>query len=188
MVDCLEDTDPHVRECARHSIVELFSGPGVTDAARADLKKELIKKGVRKTIVDGVLSKLLGGAIGSNFQSHEGSENGDGTHASKNKEYIPPSLALLAKRPPTIGPGGGLDRTTSQSNFKDFQRPSSRAAMVSPPPQMPAENLEIQAVYVVTFYNFQFIQLMEIHRWPQVEIWKMNLQLCTNHLRYYSSL
>ena len=151
MVDCLEDTDPHVRECARHSIVELFSGPGVTDAARADLKKELMKKGVRKTIVDGVLSKLLSGAIGNNPQSHEGSENGDGTITSKNKEYIPPSLALLAKKPQAIGSSGGLTRTLSQSSFKELQRPASRAAMVSPPPQMLTENSEIQAVYVGHF-------------------------------------
>jgi CLIP-associating protein 1/2 len=154
LVGCLEDTDPHVRECARHSIVELFSGPGVTDSARADLKKELMKKGVRKTIVDGVLSKLLAGAIGSNPQSHEGSENSDGANTSKNKEYIPPSLALLAKKPQAIGPGSGLARAVSQPSFKDLQRPASRTAMASPPPQMP-ENLEIQAVYVGHFPTFQ---------------------------------
>ena len=158
LVDCLEDTDPHVRECARHSIVELFSGPGVTDAARADLKKELMKKGVRKTIVDGVLSRLLAGSIGSKPQSREGSENGEGTNPSKNKEYIPPSMTLLAKKPQAIGPGGGLARTISQSSFKELQRPTSRAAMVSPPPQMPAEILEIQAVYVGHFPEFQVHQ------------------------------
>ena len=155
MVDCLEDTDPHVRECARHSVVELFSGPGVTDAARADLKKELTKKGVRKTIVDGVLSKLLSGVAGSNPQSREGSENGDGTNALKNKDYIPPSLALLAKKPQTAGSGSGLARTVNQSNFKELQRPISRAAMASPPPEMPAEILEIQAVYVCHFPESQ---------------------------------
>ena len=159
MVDCLEDTDPHVRECARHSIVELFSGPGVSDAARADLKKELMKKGVRKTIVDGVLSKLLAGSIDNKAQSREGSENGEGVNSSKNKEYIPPSMALLAKKKPqVIGPGGGLARSVSQSSFKEVQRPASRTAMASPPPQMPAEILEIQAVYVGHFPEFQVYQ------------------------------
>ena len=169
LVDCLEDTDPHVRECARHSIVELFSGPGVTDAARADLKKELLKKGVRKTIVDGVLSKLLAAAIVSNPQIHEGSENGEGTDTSKNKEYIPPSMALLAKKPQTIGPGGGQ----SHSSFKDLQRPVSRAAMTSLPPQMSAEILEMHAVYVGHFMSLASLAsllIMEIHRWLQVEI------------------
>ena len=155
LVDCLEDTDPHVRECARHSIVELFSGPGVTDAARADLKKELMKKGVRKTIVDGVLSKLLAGSIGSKPQSREGSENGEGINPSKNKEYLPPSMALLAKKPQATGPCGSLARTVSQSSLKELQRPTSRTAMASPPPEMPAEILEIQAVYVGHFPEFQ---------------------------------
>jgi CLIP-associating protein 1/2 len=155
LVDCLEDTDPHVRECARDSIVELFSGPGVTDAARADLKKELMKKGVRKTIVDGVLSKLL---TGSKPQSREGSENGESTNPLKNKEYIPPSMAILAKKPQTIGPGDGLARTVSQSSFKELRRPASRAAMASPPPQMPAETSEIQAFYVGHFPEFQVYQ------------------------------
>ena len=44
LVDALEDTDSTVRECARQSVVELFTGPGVTDTARADLKKEMAKK------------------------------------------------------------------------------------------------------------------------------------------------
>ena len=65
LIDALEDTDPAVRECARQSVVELFTGPGATDAARADLKKEMTKKGVRKTIVDGVLSKVLSGSAGT---------------------------------------------------------------------------------------------------------------------------
>lgn len=158
LVDCLEDTDQHVRECARHSVVELFSGPGVTDAARADLKKELLKKGVRKTIVDGVLSKLLAGAIGGNSQSHEGSENDEGTNTSKNKEYIPPSMALLAKKHQAIGPGGGLARTVSHSSFKELQRPASRAAVASPPPQMLAENSDLHVVYVGDLSKFQVHQ------------------------------
>lgn len=162
LVDCLEDTDPHVRECARDSIVELFSGPGVTDAARADLKKELMKKGVRKTIVDGVLSKLLAGYIGSKPQSREGSENGEGTNSSKNKEYIPPSMALLANKPQAIRPGDNVARTVNQSSFKELQRPASRATLSSPPPQMPAEILEIQAVYVNHFPTFSSLPIIEI--------------------------
>lgn len=43
----------------------LFSGPQVTDAARADLKNEMTKKGVRKTIVNDLLGKLLAGKTSS---------------------------------------------------------------------------------------------------------------------------
>ncbi|KAJ7047581.1 clasp N terminal-domain-containing protein [Mycena alexandri] len=153
LVDALEDTDAHVRDCARQSVIELFSGPGVSDAARADLKKEMTKKNVRKTIVDGVLSKLLGigGSMsGSNPQSREGSENGDTT--IKPKEYVPPSLALSGRRP-TAGSTGALSRTASvQSNVS---RPPSRAAPLDSPsgaatPPAASESTDIRPVYVAS--------------------------------------
>lgn len=159
LVDCLEDTDPHVRDCARHSIVELFLGPAVTDAARADLKKEMTKKGVRKTIVDGVLMKLLNGtpaASASQSQSHEDSESGDATAP---KEYIPPSLALQGHRPRAGSQSagsktGGHIRSGSQGSAKEISRPASRAAMTSPPPVLSPsnENSEVQPVFVRVSY------------------------------------
>lgn len=148
LVDCLEDTDAHVRDCARQSVVELFSGPGVSDSARADLKKEMTKKGVRKAIVDGVLSKLLGGSSGSTH-SRDNSETGD-TTATKPKEYLPPSLALLGRKP---SQATGLTRTVSNGSVKDISRPSSRTATTPPAVPVPAPttenaNAEIQPVYV----------------------------------------
>lgn len=153
LVDCLEDTDPHVRDCARHSIVELFLGPAVTDAARADLKKEMAKKGVRKTIVDGVLMKLMSGAPApSQSQSHEGSENGE---ASAPKEYIPPSLMLQGRRPRVGSQSAGSQteghvRTGSQDSTKEIPRPTSRAAVTTPPPaaSLNSEDSEVQLVFV----------------------------------------
>lgn len=184
LVECLEDTDPHVRDCARQSIIELFSGPGVTDAARADLKKELIKKGVRKTIVDGVLSKLLGGtSSGSNSQSREGSENGEAS--TSKQEYVPPSLALQGKRPRVASQSSaGIPRTASQSSTKEIPRPISRADLVSPQPSQPqtpvTESLEIRPVYVrylSILLNLIFKQTIRSH---QAEIWKMNSHLWPN--------
>ncbi|PPQ79539.1 hypothetical protein CVT25_003421 [Psilocybe cyanescens] len=151
LVDCLEDTDPHVRDCARVSVVELFSGPGVTDAARADLKKEMTKKGVRKTIVDGVLSKLLSSStLSNNPPSHEGSENGDASNVKK--DYVPPSLALQGKRPRVISQNASMSRTVSSSSAREISRPASRANVASPPPpQTPtAENSEIRPVYIAS--------------------------------------
>ncbi|KAF7301458.1 hypothetical protein MIND_00711100 [Mycena indigotica] len=133
LVDTLEDTDAHVRDCARQSVIELFSGPSVSDAARADLKKEMTKKNVRKTIVDGVLSKLmgLGGSVsGSNPQSREGSENGDTT--MKPKEYVPPSMALAGRRPTNANSVSGPSRTAS-THSTNISRPPSRAAAVESP-------------------------------------------------------
>ncbi|KAJ6539138.1 clasp N terminal-domain-containing protein [Mycena capillaripes] len=155
LVDGLEDTDAHVRDCARQSVIELFSGPGVSDAARADLKKEMTKKNVRKTIVDGVLSKLLGvgGSMSgsSNPQSREGSENGDTT--VKPKEYVPPSLALAGRRPTAASSTGAVSRTASVHS--NISRPPSRAAPADLPteassPASTGETTDVRPVYIAS--------------------------------------
>ncbi|KAH7903720.1 clasp N terminal-domain-containing protein, partial [Hygrophoropsis aurantiaca] len=142
LVDTLEDTDGNVRACAGPSVIELFTGPGVSDAARSDLKKELTKKGVRKAIVDNIQTKLMSGSTrsaGASTPHSEGSENGDGIIAAK-KEYVPPSLMLQQGRRPTVGAasgngaGNGMSRAVSQGNVREIPRPASRSAMVSPPP------------------------------------------------------
>jgi len=144
LVDALEDTDGNVRACATPSIIELFTGPGVTDAARADLKKELTKKGVRKAIVDNVLSKLMSSSrsTGASTPLSEGSENGD---AGAKKEYIPPSLMLQNRRPtvgaPSTGPPAAapIVRAASHGGVKEPSRPVSRTAtVVSPPLSQPS--------------------------------------------------
>ncbi|KAI0676880.1 clasp N terminal-domain-containing protein [Trametes maxima] len=156
LVDALEDTDGVVRECARQSVVELFTGPAVTDAARADLKKELTKKGVRKTIVDGVLSKILSGGTTPSTPaptSDAGSENGDGAGATK--EYVPPSIALMNRRP-TGGAGSvPVSRTVSHGNAREMSRPASRAAtaVLTPSGEGPSAaggGSEVKPVYIAS--------------------------------------
>ncbi|KAF9076427.1 clasp N terminal-domain-containing protein [Rhodocollybia butyracea] len=151
LVDCLEDTDAHVRDCTRQSIVELFSGPSVTDAARTDLKKEMTKKGVRKTIVDGVLSKLLSGGNGvdSNPQSPSESENGEGHPATS---YVPPSIALQGRKP--SGPAAALPRSLSHSTIP---RPPSRAAALdsSVPSTPTTESAEVKPVYTASVRDLE---------------------------------
>lgn len=142
--------DAHVRDCARQSVVELFSGPAVTDAARADLKKEMTKKGVRKTIVDGVLSKVLSGGKGesSTPPSREGSENGDIAMVSttSKKNYIPPSLALKTQKPSSTS---SIPRSFSQSSVKEPYRPASRAATSVPTtPAATEASGDVETVYV----------------------------------------
>lgn len=117
LVEALEDSDPSVRGTAGTSVVELFTGPGVTDAARADLKKEMTKKGVRKTIVESILAKVLaGGGASTPAASDAGSENGD-------PAYIAPSQSL-SKKP---GLANSMSRSVSQPNV-DKSRPASRNA------------------------------------------------------------
>jgi CLIP-associating protein 1/2 len=161
LVDALEDTDGSVRDCARQSIVELFTGPHVSDAARADLKKEMAKKNVRRTILESVQSQLASSTSGGNrlggAGSDAGSENGDATFAapSTKKQYIPPSMML--KRSMTAASGGGtsggsgISRTFSQSTVTTLaestsSRPDSRMAGELPP--ISSDGLEVQPAYV----------------------------------------
>ncbi|KAH6915150.1 clasp N terminal-domain-containing protein [Coprinopsis sp. MPI-PUGE-AT-0042] len=169
LVDCLEDTDAHVRDCARTSVVELFAGPGVTDAARADLKKEMTKKNVRKTIVEGVLAKLMAAGNATGPGSVDGASDrstGPPDSTSKTKEYIPPSLRLAggagaasqtAFRPRLASASSGVPKTSSSSSLaQSTARPPSRAAAVaSPPPgpQTPASEsagADVKAVYIAS--------------------------------------
>lgn len=147
--------------------MELFSGPGVTDGARADLKKEMTKKGVRKAIVDGVLSKLLSGSIGVTY-SRENPENSD-TAPAKAKEYLLPSLALQGRKP---SQGNGLTRTASHGSVKDISRPASRAALASsaaPVPSPTTENVEIQPVYVSHLHLLAKLRSISVtdYIWPR---------------------
>lgn len=140
MVATLEDSDSNVRECAKQSLVELFTSPGVTDAARADLKKEMTKKGVRKATMDSVLAQVLS-ASNHNLPSAASNEV---SQPGGKKEYVPPSLALLGKTPtlstvPGSTPGPSVTapaRTTSRGNTgpKVPSRPPSRAGVASPTP------------------------------------------------------
>ena len=140
MVAALEDSDSNVRECAKQSLVELFTTPGVTDAARADLKKEMARKGVRKATMDSVLNQVLSAST-SSINSAATSET---SQPGSKKEYVPPSLALLGKTPtPSNGLGStpgqsavARIRTTSRGNTgpKVPSRPPSRAGVASPTP------------------------------------------------------
>ena len=158
LVDALEDTESTVRDCARQSVVELFTGPGVTDAARADLKKEMTKKNVRKAIADGVLAKVLSGRAGT--MSEAGSENGD--LAGVTKEYVPPFIALMSKRPGAGGSASGtMSRAVSQGNVREIPRPASRAAAVmTPSGEGPSAagttGSDVKAVYVSCDFSGYF--------------------------------
>jgi CLIP-associating protein 1/2 len=154
LVSALEDSDSIVRETAKTSVVTLFTGPGATDAARADLKRELAKKGVRKTIVDTVLTKVLG-SDNAGPTAGEGSEapGAPQSQVTAKKEYIPPSLALQAQkataRSDFAAPGPSTaSRAVSQSSVKESSRPASRAAVASPTPSGGDTTANVQAVYV----------------------------------------
>lgn len=154
LIASLEDTDANVRECARTSVVELFTGPGVTDAARTDLKKEMTKKNVRKQIADSVLNRVLSGSTNNRSAtpfSDTGSEAGDST---AKKAYVPPSMRLaggeaVSNGKPSSGPTA-ISRTVSQpAILSAHSRPSSRAAVTAPPtPVGDNSSPDVPVVYV----------------------------------------
>jgi len=154
LVATLEDSDSSVRETAKTSVVILFTGPGASDAARADLKRELAKKGVRKTIVDAVLTKVLG-SDNASTTTGEGAEatGAPQPQVATKKEYIPPSLALQAQKSiggsdvPAPGPST-VPRTASHGSIKESSRPNSRAALTPAIPSGGDTTANVQAVYV----------------------------------------
>jgi CLIP-associating protein 1/2 len=153
LVSALEDRDSTVRETAKTSVVTLFTGPGATDAARADLKRELAKKGVRKTIVDTVLTKVLRSDNASTTAGKVSEASGVPQSQVAAKEYIPPSLALQAQKSATVldfaAPGPSTaSRTVSHGSIKEPPRPASRTAVASPTPSGGDTTANVQAVYV----------------------------------------
>ena len=175
LVGVLEDSDSTVRETAKTSVVILVTGPGVSDAARADLKRELTKKGVRKTIVDAVLSKVLGSdnssaATGGGTEAPGASQS----QAATKKEYVPPSLALQAQKAiggsdfPAPGPST-VSRTASHSNVKELSRPDSRAAVTPSIPSGGDTTANVQAVYVRVALSPAVSLSNRQHRSRQVE-------------------
>ncbi len=60
LVQALQDTDGAVRDCARKSIIEIFTGMGVSDGARADLKREMERVGIRKATMGEILGEVIG--------------------------------------------------------------------------------------------------------------------------------
>lgn len=62
LLPLLSDADPSVRSLALSAVTSIFSSPSVTAAARADLKKELIKHDVGKKVQDTILAAVIGGA------------------------------------------------------------------------------------------------------------------------------
>jgi CLIP-associating protein 1/2 len=141
LVEALEDSDGSVRDCARQSVITLFSGHAASDGARADLKNEMGKKGVRKGIVDGILAGLLSGASASASGSqadYSGSESSgakvEASGAGDVEQTVTPSGVV--SRPPT----SGNSRTHRRTVSRELPRSNSRTAMVDevlPPANVP---------------------------------------------------
>ncbi|KAH7345258.1 clasp N terminal-domain-containing protein [Rhizoctonia solani] len=138
-VELLEDGDGSVRDTARAGVVALFSSPGVTEAARADLKNEMSKRGVRKTIMDAVLSKLAA-VSAPRAKSVAGSDSGVGTDTevlsrpgtSMGRRPIGTPIARTVSITSATGSANGADRPLSRQ--EEALQPPSSAVTISIPP------------------------------------------------------
>lgn len=132
LVNALEDSDPVVRDVARESVIMIFTAPSVGSAAKADLKKELIKKGVRKTTSDIVLKRTLGSGMASSSSSLTGSppttsngilandatSNGRRTPSLSGHSLVrPPSVASMGRSPSS----GFLPRPSTGGSTSAFK-------------------------------------------------------------------
>lgn len=137
IVATLEDSDHNVRDCARQSTITLFSGPGVSDAARADLKNELAKKGVRKTIADSILAGVMNSTTSSATSS--AGEGSDGDRAAS----AGPSRTIGRK------PSRELPRGLSQSRTA-ASRPETPGIETMP---SSVSSSDVAVVYVSFLYD-----------------------------------
>jgi CLIP-associating protein 1/2 len=109
LVDLLEDGDGGVRDQAREvssleracrnqadhgaqTVIALLSPPSTPAAAKSELKKLLLTKNVRKTIADGILTRVLGGSTGASTPAIEVPANGEsvsGSHEARSGAATP---------------------------------------------------------------------------------------------------
>lgn len=150
----------------------------------------MTKGNVRKGIVEGILAKLVAGASGGGFHSPTNSEGGAGDGKAG---YVPPSLALQGKKPPSSGAPSAMQRSASQPALtrggqRDISRPPSRAAgelAEVPPEGAGGGNAEVKAVYVrgCTFL-FLMLRLNLRSRSRRQGIWSTSSLLWEVILRY----
>ncbi|CAE6430854.1 unnamed protein product [Rhizoctonia solani] len=128
-VELLEDGDGSVRDAARNAVVSLFSAPGVTEAARADLKSEMSKRGVRKTIMDTVLNRLVA-TTAPREKSVAGSDSGVGTDT----EVLSRPGTSMGRRPVGAPIARTVSITSATGSANGAERPLSRQEETLAPP------------------------------------------------------
>lgn len=113
LVDSLESSDGTVRECAKQAVIDIFTGTNISDMAKSELKKEMIKKNVRKSILDVVLAKILNPEPDRNVLDSDNVEvdNGKGD--------------FMNERPPLVA-------NPSRTTILDSERPSTQTSLTSP--------------------------------------------------------
>ncbi|SCZ88297.1 BZ3500_MvSof-1268-A1-R1_Chr2-1g04317 [Microbotryum saponariae] len=159
LLPLLSDSDPTVRTLALSTTIKIFASESVTPAARADLKKAMIKLDVGKKTQETVLAAVLGGASAAEMETRssgtnlgqarssgpsEGakSERSGSAHsvASRSPSTSAPTMPPGALRRPSGGPPTGASLAASLPS----------AAFPSDPSSVHAPLAEIQPVYMAS--------------------------------------
>lgn len=152
LLPLLGDSDPTVRSLALSSTITIFSADGVTQPARADLKKAMIKLDVNKKVQDTVLAAVLGGGSGSMERTGSAASLASGSekavagssvqeiHLSTSTDSTSPPITRSRPRPPS--PASLVASLPS-------------AAFPSDPSAVHAPTTDIQPVYIADLRDLQ---------------------------------
>ncbi|GAA6001569.1 hypothetical protein JCM10207_006728 [Rhodosporidiobolus poonsookiae] len=115
LLPLLSDSDSTVRTLALHTTIAVFTHPSVNAAAKADLKKAMVKLDVSKKVQDQILGAVLGGAGASTSGALERSPSQASLSSLGGKSDSTRS-AGSAQLPPAVPavPDGPARRTRSQ--------------------------------------------------------------------------
>ncbi|GAA5887225.1 hypothetical protein JCM5296_004568 [Sporobolomyces johnsonii] len=123
LLPLLSDSDPSVRSLALAATITIFTAPSVAPAAKADLKKAMLKLDVPKKVQDQILSAVLGsgggGGVAIERSPSQGSTSSLGGRSDSSRGASASSRP--ASSPP---PGGPATRTRTRAQHAQTQPPS----------------------------------------------------------------
>ncbi|PWN25778.1 hypothetical protein BDZ90DRAFT_281172 [Jaminaea rosea] len=111
LVDLLGDADSACREASRATLVALFLSASA--AAKADLKREMEAKGVRKPLAEGILRDVIGGQADASPLSHPEQPTTSSKTAVPASTSTAASIPAATASPVYLASRGDLERTVA---------------------------------------------------------------------------
>ncbi|KAL8293620.1 hypothetical protein RQP46_000321 [Phenoliferia psychrophenolica] len=166
LLPLLSDADPAVRALALSSVSSIFSSPSVTPAARADLKKELIKHDVSKKVQDTILATVIGGATlersssagsllsdrGSTSAAGHGGSSQRGSSEAGSERSAPPRRSPVASATATLSgsPSATPRPRTTATVVPSLLASLPSTAFPSDPTSVHEPTTDVEALYIAS--------------------------------------
>ncbi|SGY21271.1 BQ5605_C016g08217 [Microbotryum silenes-dioicae] len=159
LLPLLSDSDPTVRTLALSTTIKIFASDSVTPAARADLKKAMIKLDVGKKTQETVLAAVLGGASAAEMERRSSGTNlgqarPSGPSEGAKSERSGSAHSVASRSPSTSAstmPPGALRRPSGgPPTGASLAASLPSAAFPSDPSSVHAPLAEIQPVYMAS--------------------------------------